>query len=218
MSQLGRHDHPALRHSTVRDRRRAGLRGRRPTSASSAARRWPNQVGIREAKLYRARPRTSWPAPSAFDCPHEPPFPDADAADDRPDRRATSPTAARTGSGSSRARSPSIPAAWFFQAHFHQDPVWPGSLGLESFLQLLKVVAVEALGRPAPARRSQTGRAWTSRTAGSTAARCCPTDREVTVQAVEVTAVDDARRRLTADGFLTVDGRIIYQMNDFTLE
>lgn len=35
------------------------------------------------------------------------------------------------------------PGAWFFQAHFYQDPVWPGSLGLESFLQLLKVVAVE---------------------------------------------------------------------------
>ena len=33
------------------------------------------------------------------------------------------------------------PAAWFFRAHFHQDPVWPGSLGLESFLQLLKVFA-----------------------------------------------------------------------------
>ena len=31
--------------------------------------------------------------------------------------------------------------AWFFEAHFYQDPVWPGSLGLEAFLQLLKVYA-----------------------------------------------------------------------------
>ena len=43
-----------------------------------------------------------------------------------------------------------------------------------------------------------------------------PGDRRVTVQAV-VTAVDDRQRRLQADGFLAVDGRIIYQMNDFTL-
>ncbi|MHB2019440.1 MAG: beta-ketoacyl synthase N-terminal-like domain-containing protein, partial [Candidatus Xenobia bacterium] len=27
---------------------------------------------------------------------------------------------------------------WFFAAHFYQDPVWPGSLGLEAFLQALK--------------------------------------------------------------------------------
>ena len=32
-----------------------------------------------------------------------------------------------------------------------------------------------------------------------------------------ITAVDDRRRRLKADGFLSVDGRAIYQMNDFTL-
>ncbi len=30
------------------------------------------------------------------------------------------------------------PDEWFFKAHFFQDPVWPGSLGLEAFLQLLK--------------------------------------------------------------------------------
>ncbi|HMB06182.1 MAG TPA: beta-ketoacyl synthase N-terminal-like domain-containing protein, partial [Isosphaeraceae bacterium] len=38
------------------------------------------------------------------------------------------------------------PSAWFFKAHFYQDPVCPGSLGLESLLQLLKVVAVERWG------------------------------------------------------------------------
>jgi 3-hydroxymyristoyl/3-hydroxydecanoyl-(acyl carrier protein) dehydratase len=34
------------------------------------------------------------------------------------------------------------PDEWFFKAHFHQDPVCPGSLGLESFLQLIKTVAI----------------------------------------------------------------------------
>ena len=43
------------------------------------------------------------------------------------------------------------PAFWFFQAHFYQDPVWPGSLGLESFLQLLKYAAWKRWGDPGPA-------------------------------------------------------------------
>ena len=35
------------------------------------------------------------------------------------------------------------PSEWFFKAHFYQDPVCPGSLGLESFIQLMKVAARE---------------------------------------------------------------------------
>ena len=46
--------------------------------------------------------------------------------------------------------------------------------------------------------------------------RCRPT-AEVTVQATSP-SVDDARRLLKADGLLAVDGRIIYQMTDFTLQ
>ena len=44
-----------------------------------------------------------------------------------------------------------------------------------------------------------------------------PGDREVSVY-LEVTAADDTARRLTFNGFLTVDGRNIYQMTGFTLE
>src|SRR5208282_4805120 len=32
---------------------------------------------------------------------------------------------------------------WFFKAHFFQDPVQPGSLGLEALLQLLQVFMIE---------------------------------------------------------------------------
>jgi 3-hydroxymyristoyl/3-hydroxydecanoyl-(acyl carrier protein) dehydratase len=107
------------------------------------------------------------------------------------------------------------PGFWFFQAHFYQDPVWPGSLGLESFLQLLKYAAWRRWGDP-PAGGWQAvaldrPHSWTYR------GQVVPTDREVTVL-LEITAVDDANRRLTANGFLTVDGRVIYQMTDFSLE
>ena len=116
------------------------------------------------------------------------------------------------------------PSAWFFEAHFVQDPVWPGSLGLESFLQLLKYVAWKrwgGTGIPACVQTAQAGmpvlpksgsaHSWVYR------GQVLPTDREVTV-ILEVTEADDSAHRLKANGFLTVDGRVIYQMIDFTLE
>jgi hypothetical protein len=44
-----------------------------------------------------------------------------------------------------------------------------------------------------------------------------PTATEVTIQAY-ITELDDSRRFLKADGLLAVDGRIIYQMNDFSVQ
>ncbi|MCE9567578.1 MAG: type I polyketide synthase [Planctomycetes bacterium] len=107
------------------------------------------------------------------------------------------------------------PTFWFFKAHFYQDPVWPGSLGVESFLQLLKYAAWKRW-RTVPAEGYQTvainkPHSWVYR------GQVLPTDKEVTV-ILEVTAADDDNQRLTANGFLIVDGRIIYQMTDFTLE
>ncbi len=100
---------------------------------------------------------------------------------------------------------------WFFKAHFHQDPVVPGSLGLESFLQLLKFIAFERWGdghceTVATNQRHE----WVYR------GQVIPADREVTVEAI-VTEVDEGRRLLRADGYLSVDGRVIYGMKDFTL-
>ena len=44
-----------------------------------------------------------------------------------------------------------------------------------------------------------------------------PANEKVVVQAF-VTKCDDGTRRLTADGLLWVDGKVVYRMNDFTLE
>ena len=106
------------------------------------------------------------------------------------------------------------PEFWFFKAHFYQDPVWPGSLGVESFLQLLKFAAWKRWGEPpqpfqtvaAGARHS-----WVYR------GQVLPKDREVKV-VLEVVTADDHNHRLTANGFLTVDGRVIYQMTGFSLQ
>ena len=41
-----------------------------------------------------------------------------------------------------RAEKTVTPTDWFFRAHFYQDPVQPGSLGLEAIMQTLEYYAV----------------------------------------------------------------------------
>ena len=199
----------------VRGRRPAGLRGRHVLRLLLAGRPWPTRSASATRRC-TGPAATSWPRrPVRF--PTEPPFPDADAADDRPHRPVRPRRRAARARARSRAERRSIPDAWFFKAHFHQDPVWPGSLGLESFLQLLKVVRRRALGRRRP-----TG--WQSMAPGRAAPLDLPrpdaADRpaDVTVQAYDHRRSTTRRRSLKADGFLGVDGRVIYQMTDFTLQ
>ncbi|HEX4048786.1 MAG TPA: beta-ketoacyl synthase N-terminal-like domain-containing protein, partial [Elusimicrobiota bacterium] len=104
------------------------------------------------------------------------------------------------------------PDEWFFAAHFYQDPVCPGSLGLESFIQLMKCYARDRwpgagrfesmiLGRP---------HRWLYR------GQYTQTNQEIVIDCA-ITAVDDAAKAVTADGFLTRDGLTVYEMRDFTL-
>ena len=106
------------------------------------------------------------------------------------------------------------PDEWFFKAHFYQDPVCPGSLGLESFLQLLKVAAVKRWGGAANTVLETIAHGeqhrWNYR------GQIIPSNDKVLVEAV-VTSVDDEQRLLKADGYLSVDGKVIYQMKDFSL-
>lgn len=173
-----------------------------------------NQVGIRDAAL-DPPPAAASAAARCLDYPDAAPFPDATLrmVDDI---EAYLPRGGRHGEGYVRGGINVNPDAWFFKAHFYQDPVWPGSLGLESFLQLLKFAAADRLGPgggaglefecPAIARRHQ----WIYR------GQVLPVDHRVTVHA-HVTAVESSRRTLSADGFLEVDGRVIYQMNGFSV-
>jgi 3-hydroxymyristoyl/3-hydroxydecanoyl-(acyl carrier protein) dehydratase len=113
-----------------------------------------------------------------------------------------------------RGRTRVDPGAWFFQAHFYQDPVWPGSLGLEALLQLLKVAAQNRWGvSESTAFRPMLGRhQWVYR------GQVIPSNGEVLVQAENLRWEDGPRRRVTSDGYLSVDGRLIYRMVDFSVE
>ena len=107
------------------------------------------------------------------------------------------------------------PEAWFFKAHFFEDPVWPGSLGCESFLQLLKAFASDRWDVHADTawhtNALEREYSWSYR------GQVLPTDARVEVEAV-ITEVDDAARRIVAEGYLTVDGRTIYYMENFSIE
>ncbi len=105
------------------------------------------------------------------------------------------------------------PADWFFQAHFFQDPVWPGSLGLESFLQLLKFAARQRWPQLAASHRFapavDRAHRWTYR------GQILPANHRVTVAASITEVVEAPLPTLWAEGYLMVDGLPIYRMQDF---
>ena len=49
----------------------------------------------------------------------------------------------KAGLGRVRAEKSIAAKQWFFKAHFYQDPVQPGSLGIEAMLQALQVLAID---------------------------------------------------------------------------
>ncbi len=166
------------------------------------------QVGMRDARLYQptadelARAR-------CFAYPAQPPLPDdrlrmIDQVD------LLLPDGGPHGLGLIRGSKQVRPEEWFFKAHFYQDPVIPGSLGLESLLQLLKVYALERWGAGSRLTMPPGKHRWVYR------GQVIPTHRQVQVQA-EVTACDDRRKTVVADGYLLVDSRVIYQMKGFTV-
>lgn len=170
-----------------------------------------NQRGIADACLYQ---------PDAGECARAEafPYPDADVLPEAPLRMVDEivhfdPQGGERGLGFIQARTRVRPQQWFFAAHFYQDPVWPGSLGLESLLQLMKVHAVRCF--PGPVRAFQCmvpgqPHAWTYR------GQIVPADGEVIIEAT-ITRVDPVQGYLWASGQLAVDGRLIYRMEDFCL-
>lgn len=109
------------------------------------------------------------------------------------------------------------PSEWFFKAHFYQDPVIPGSLGLESFIQLMKVAAIYRWGSKLHGKPCHFEPiALNHKHIWSYRGQVIPQDKLVTVDAC-ITRIDDNDHLMVAEGFLKVDGRIIYSMKEFAL-
>ncbi|MET7456928.1 beta-ketoacyl synthase N-terminal-like domain-containing protein [Streptomyces sp. NPDC005574] len=90
------------------------------------------------------------------------------------------------------------PGEWFFKAHFFQDPVMPGSLGIEAIVQALQWY----LGSPGYELISPL--AWKFR------GQVLPTDKEVIVEARILEGSDE--RTVWAECWLWVDDRRIYHI------
>jgi 3-oxoacyl-(acyl-carrier-protein) synthase/3-hydroxymyristoyl/3-hydroxydecanoyl-(acyl carrier protein) dehydratase/1-acyl-sn-glycerol-3-phosphate acyltransferase len=116
------------------------------------------------------------------------------------------------GLGYARAEKDVDPNEWFFKAHFFQDPVQPGSLGVEAFCQLLQWVMLEkGIGAEIPNGRFEpvmTGKPVTWKYRG----QVVPKNKLITSE-VELTevGVDDKGAYAIASCSLWVDGKKIYQ-------
>lgn len=106
------------------------------------------------------------------------------------------------------------PSEWFFNAHFYQDPVCPGSLGIESFLQMLRLFLlrkfdIDPKGYQASMLTDQTHQ-WIYR------GQIIPSNKKIEIHAhIKDVGHTDEGYTVTADGALVVDGICIYEMSDF---
>ncbi|MCZ7681768.1 MAG: 1-acyl-sn-glycerol-3-phosphate acyltransferase [Sandaracinaceae bacterium] len=122
------------------------------------------------------------------------------------------PSGGRAGLGAARAETDVDAGAWFFRAHFFQDPVQPGSLGIEAMLSLLRA-SMLAKGlhgemRAPRFRPVALGRAHRWKYRG----QVLPSDRRVAVT-LEITAIEasEGRALAEADASFWIDEKRIYE-------
>jgi len=106
---------------------------------------------------------------------------------------------------------------WFFNAHFHQDPVCPGSLGIESFIQMIRFFLLEKFNIPMDTYepRMSPGQCheWIYR------GQVIPSNKKIVLHAhIKKISSEKDNYSIIADGALTVDGICIYEMIDFGLD
>ena len=112
-----------------------------------------------------------------------------------------------------RAEKMVDPKEWFFKAHFYQDPVCPGSLGVESFLQVMQYFAFKTWNiDPAKYQVSMPPHThkWIYR------GQITPAGKHIELQ-VHIKEENKEKMTVTADGILLADGLCIYQMEDFMI-
>lgn len=117
------------------------------------------------------------------------------------------PDGGRAGLGRLRSEQDVDPGAWYFRAHFFQDPVQPGSLGIDAMLQLLRFFLAER-GLAGDFEPMPHGMEWRYR------GQVTPATSRVTVEA-EITEVGAGYA--IADCALWADGERIYSVTGLGL-
>ena len=128
------------------------------------------------------------------------------------------PAGGSAGLGFIRGKQAVDPSAWYFKAHFFNDPVQPGSLGLDALEQLLMRAVL--LKVPAASLKDMTAEtpAIGERVKWSYRGQVTPEKREVTT-VIELLSLDVTPDRVlaTARGSLWCDGLRIYEANPLSL-
>ncbi len=106
---------------------------------------------------------------------------------------------------------------WFFDAHFYQDPVCPGSLGVESFLQMLRFFLIKKYEidpeKYEPIMTQNSHHKWIYR------GQIIPSNKTVLIQAhIKESSGGNGHYTVVADGALIVDGICIYEMENFSIQ
>ena len=114
-----------------------------------------------------------------------------------------------------RAEKDVRPSDWFFKAHFYQDPVQPGSLGLEAIVQALEFYVIHydlAAGIPDPSFVLDGPMTWKYR------GQVLPPNRQIAVEVLlKSISRGSGSTAIRAEGWLWVDGMRIYHFSDFGL-
>ncbi|MGC9403820.1 beta-ketoacyl synthase N-terminal-like domain-containing protein [Vibrio genomosp. F10 str. 9ZC157] len=108
------------------------------------------------------------------------------------------------------------PSDWFFQFHFHQDPVMPGSLGVEAIIELMQTYALNKdLGagfRNPKFGQIQSEVKWKYR------GQINPLNKQMSLD-VHITAIkdEDGKKVIVGDANLSKDGLRIYELKDIAI-
>ena len=129
------------------------------------------------------------------------------------------PTGGAAGLGAARAEQDVRADAWYFKAHFFQDPVQPGSLGIEAMIQLarwtlLELGLADTLAEPS-FEPAAVGEQMTWKYRG----QVLPTNTIVTTT-IEITRAEGGvggEAMVICDGSLWVDGVRIYDVRGISV-
>jgi 3-hydroxymyristoyl/3-hydroxydecanoyl-(acyl carrier protein) dehydratase len=122
------------------------------------------------------------------------------------------------GLGTARGEKDVDPGEWFFKAHFFQDPVQPGSLGIEAMIQLLQWTMLEkGLDEGIENPRFETlglGEPMTWKYRG----QVIPTNKVIS-STLEITEIncDEGSAKAVANASLWVDGKRIYEASGLAM-
>jgi 3-hydroxymyristoyl/3-hydroxydecanoyl-(acyl carrier protein) dehydratase len=128
------------------------------------------------------------------------------------------PDGGEAGLGLIRAQQHVDPYAWYFKAHFYQDPVQPGSLGLDALIQALTQLVWKKDLHKGMAQPHLTTLAPNAPMKWSYRGQVTP-ERKTVTSVMEILSIEDRGEDIliTARGSLWRDGLRVYEVGPMSV-